>query len=262
MIDFRKKDQVMGILNVTPDSFSDGGQHYTLDDALSHAELLIKEGAAILDIGGQSTRPGYQEVTPEIEAQRILPVIRELVKRTDVPISVDTYFPEVAAAAIEAGAKIINDIKGLDSPGMLEVLAAAPQVGIVIMHSRPRRKELPVKEDIQAFYLEQFERCREHNIAPERLCFDPGIGFGKTPEENIQILQQPADFRFRDFPLLYGVSRKRTIQHLIGDSSPEERDYASVTASLFAAQAGVEILRVHEVKGMVDALTVWHRLSH
>lgn len=261
MIDFRQKDQVMGILNVTPDSFSDGGQHFGLEVALAHAALLIDQGATILDIGGQSTRPGYQEVTPEIEAQRILPVIRELVKRTDIPLSVDTYFPEVAATAITAGATIINDIKGLDSPGMLEVLAAAPHVGIVIMHSRPRRQELSVAEDIQAFFQEQFDRCCAKQIAPERLCFDPGIGFGKTPDENVQILQHPSDFRFKDFPLLYGVSRKRTIQHLIGDSSPQERDYASVTASLFAAQAGVEILRVHEVKGMVDALTVWRKLS-
>lgn len=262
MIDFRKKDQVMGILNVTPDSFSDGGQHFGLEAALTHAERLIAQGATILDIGGQSTRPGYQEVPAEIEAQRILPVIRELAKRRAIPISVDTYFPEVAAAAIEAGAGIINDIKGLDSPGMLEVLAAAPHVGIVIMHSRPRRKELSVKEDIHAFFQEQFERCREKQIAPERLCFDPGIGFGKTPEENIAILQRPADFRFQDYPLLYGVSRKRTIQYLIGASLPQERDYASISASLFAAQAGVEILRVHEVKGMVDALNVWRKLAN
>ncbi|WP_302373519.1 dihydropteroate synthase [Enterococcus asini] len=261
MIDFRKKNQVMGILNVTPDSFSDGGEHFTVEKALEHALLLVKQGADLIDIGGQSTRPGYAEVAPEIEAARILPVIRELKKHSNIPISVDTYFPEVARAAIEAGADIINDIKGLDTPGMLEVLATAANVGIIIMHSRPRRKELSVAEDIQAFYQEQFDRCLDYNIAPERLCFDPGIGFGKTVPENIAILQNPDAFRFRDFPLLYGVSRKRTIQHMIGDSLPQERDYASVTASLFAAQAGVEIVRVHEVKGMVDALKVWDVLN-
>lgn len=257
MIDFRKKQQVMGILNVTPDSFSDGGEHFGVEKALEHALLLINQGADILDIGGQSTRPGYEEVSPKIEMMRILPVIQELKKRTTLPLSIDTYFPEVARAAIEAGADIINDIKGLDTPGMLAVLAEATDVGIVIMHSRLRRKELSVAADIQAFYQEQFERCLTYNIAPECLCFDPGIGFGKTPTENIAILQNPGAFRFQDFPLLYGVSRKRTLQHIIGDSLPQERDYASVTASLFAAQADVEIVRVHEVKGMVDALKVW-----
>ena len=261
MIDFRKNNQVMGILNVTPDSFSDGGEHFSVDNALAHAFLLIEQGVDIIDIGGQSTRPGYKEVSPEVEAARILPVIQELKKRTTIPLSIDTYFPEVARVAIEAGADIINDIKGLDTPGMLDVLAEAPEAGIIIMHSRPRRKELSVAADIQEFYKEQYERCLAYNIAPERLCFDPGIGFGKTPTENIAILKNSEAFRFQDFPLLYGVSRKRTIQHIIGDSSPQERDYASIVASLFALQSGVEIVRVHEVKGMVDGLKVWNTLS-
>lgn len=263
MVDFTKKYQVMGILNVTPDSFSDGGEHFDTHEALLHAQQLIADGAAILDIGGQSTRPGYVEVSPAEEIARIVPVIRELKKTTSVPLSVDTYFPEVAEAAIAAGCDIINDIRGLDTPGMLAVLAKAPHIGIIIMHSRPRRKELTVAQDIQSFYLEKYEACLASGIDPQRLCFDPGVGFGKTPAENVTIIREPEKFRFRDFPVLYGVSRKRTIEHLTDEPDLRKRDYGTIAASLFACDRdNVEILRVHNVKGMVDGLKVWSRLKN
>lgn len=261
MFDFRKPDQVMGILNVTPDSFSDGGRFADIELAVAHAKEMIAAKVDYIDIGGQSTRPGYQEIPAAEELQRVVPVIKAVRGLTDIPISVDTYFPEVAKAAIEAGADIINDIRGLDHPGMLELLAEYPEVGIVIMHSRPRQKDLDVAADIQAFYEEKYQACQAAGISEHRLCFDPGIGFGKSMAENIEILQDPAAFRYRDFPLLYGVSRKRTIAHLIDETDPLQRDYASVTASLYAALKGAEILRVHEFKGLKDALRTWRELA-
>ncbi|MGY3777066.1 dihydropteroate synthase [Isobaculum melis] len=253
--------QIMGIVNVTPDSFSDGGLFYDTQHAIEHAKQLIKEGVDILDIGGQSTRPGYQEVSEEEELARVAPVIKAIRQLTDLPISIDTYFPSVAKAALALGATILNDVRGLDHPEMLAVAKAFPKAGLIIMHSRPRISTLTIQEDLQAFYQEKIKQCQQANIALERICFDPGIGFGKSLAENIQILQNPDAFRYQDYPLLYGVSRKRTIEHLTGETNPMERDIASITASLYAANQGVEILRIHHVKGMKEALTVWQTLD-
>ncbi|MTD42319.1 dihydropteroate synthase [Erwinia sp. CPCC 100877] len=257
----KAQTQIMGILNVTPDSFSDGGHYQQLDSALLQCDEMLANGVDIIDIGGQSTRPGYQEVTPAEEKARILPVIKALKKRTAIPLSVDTYFPEVAAAALDLGVEIINDVKGLDTAGMLEVALKYPDSGLIIMHSRPRNKEVTVQKDIQQFYQEKIAVCEQVGIAAERLCFDPGIGFGKTLAENIEILKKPEHFRYQDVPLLYGVSRKRTIGSLTNESDPLARDFGSVTASLYAADRGVEIVRVHNVKGMKDALKVWQSLK-
>lgn len=256
-----EKTKIMGIVNVTPDSFSDGGNYFNSNDAINHAFELINEGVDILDIGGQSTRPGYNEVSAEEEIRRIDPVIRGIRAKYDIPISIDTYFPEVADHALSIGANIINDVRGLDLPGMMEVAINYSDSDLIIMHSRPRKTELTVEEDIQAFYEEKYQACQKAGIDSKRIYFDPGIGFGKTPEENIDILKFPAKYRYKDFPLLYGVSRKRTIAHLVDENKPLERDYASITATLFSAIQGVEIVRVHEVKGMKDALTVWQKLS-
>lgn len=257
-----EKVKIMGIVNVTPDSFSDGGKFFDASDAIEHGLKLIKDGADILDIGGQSTRPGYIEVSAEEEINRIDPVIKGIRKISDIPISIDTYFPEVADHALSIGADIINDVRGLDLPGMIDVAIQYPESDLIIMHSRPRKKEMTVEEDIQSFYEEKYQACQKAGIANNRVYFDPGIGFGKTVEENIDILKNPSKFRFKDFPLLYGVSRKRTIAQLVDENNPLERDYASVTATLFSAIKGVEIIRVHEVKGMKDALTVWQKLSN
>jgi dihydropteroate synthase len=257
----KEQTQIMGILNVTPDSFSDGGHYQQLDAALYQCDDMLKNGVDIIDIGGQSTRPGYQEVTPAEEKARILPVIQAIKKRTTIPLSVDTYFPEVAQAALDLGVEIINDIKGLDTEGMLKVALQYPASGLIIMHSRPRRKAVTVEEDIQQFYQEKISVCEQVGIARERLCFDPGIGFGKTLAENIEILKTPEHFRYQDIPLLYGVSRKRTIGSLTDEADPLARDFGSVTASLYAADRGVEIVRVHNVKGMKDALKVWQALK-
>ncbi|WP_159722670.1 dihydropteroate synthase [Enterococcus sp. CSURQ0835] len=259
MVDFTKKNQIMGILNVTPDSFSDGGRYAEVSQAVARGKELVAQGADILDIGGQSTRPGYEAISPQAELERILPVIEELKKAVTVPISVDTFYPEVAEAVIAAGADIINDIKGLDFPGMAEVLAAHPTVGIVLMHSR-KRTERSLIEDIQRFYDEKIQQCQTFGIDQARLCFDPGLGFHKTPAENLAILKEPAGFRYRDLPLLFGISRKRTIGAVTGETVAEKRDYASVQASLFALEKGVEIVRVHEVFGMKQALVMQQTL--
>ena len=255
-----KNVKIMGIVNVTPDSFSDGGQFFDAQKAIAHGLQLISEGADILDIGGQSTRPGYVEVSFEEEIRRIDPVIKGLREKSDIPISIDTYFPEVAEHALSIGANIINDVKGLDLSGMIEVAVKYPECEVVIMHSRPRKKELSIEEDLQAFYEEKYQACQKAGISSHRIFFDPGIGFGKAVEENIEILKYPQKFRYKDFPLLYGVSRKRNINHLFHEEYPLERDFGSVAATLYPATLGVEIVRVHQVKGMKDALNVWTTL--
>ncbi|WP_086444869.1 dihydropteroate synthase [Candidatus Enterococcus lemimoniae] len=257
----KKEPQIMGILNVTPDSFSDGGQFNELAKAMAHCEEMLAANVDIIDIGGQSTRPNYQEISAKEEKERILPIIRAVRKKTDKPISIDTYFPEVADAALAAGANVINDIKGLDTNGMIEIAQKYPDCGVIIMHSRPRRTELSVADDIQQFYQEKIELCQKSEIDSMRICFDPGIGFGKSQEENIEILKHPEAFRYQDYPLLYGVSRKRTIAALTNEADPTERDFGSIAASLFAVNKGIEIVRVHHVKGMRDTLNVWQTLS-
>lgn len=255
-----KKDQIMGILNVTPDSFSDGGDFSRTDKAIIHAKEMIEAGVDIIDIGGQSTRPGYTEIPQEEELNRVLPIVKELRKITDLPISVDTYFPGVAEAVIEAGATIINDIKGLDQSGMGEVVAHY-DIPVILMHSRYRNEAVDVVTDLQNFYEEKIKLCQQLGIKPENISFDPGVGFHKSVAENELMIASPEKFRFEDYPLLYGVSRKRTIAQLTGETNPKERDFGSVAASLYVLNKGVEIVRVHNVKGMRDALSVWQKLK-
>ncbi|MGX2945344.1 dihydropteroate synthase [Enterococcus alishanensis] len=257
-MDFTKKDQIMGIVNVTPDSFSDGGKYSDVAAAIAHGKQLVADGADILDIGGQSTRPGYQEVSPEIELARIIPVIEGL-KSLAVPISVDTYFPEVAKGAIQAGASIINDIKGLDTPDMAETLAKYPEVKIIIMHSRKRNSQ-SLAVGLADFYAEKIALCEKVGISLANICFDPGVGFGKSAAENIELVRYPEKYRFENYPILYGISRKRTIGHLTGEEQADQRDFGSVTASLFLLNQGIEIVRVHNVFGMKQALKTWRSL--
>lgn len=256
-----KNKPIMGILNVTPDSFSDGGDFTDVITAVKHAKEMIEEGVDIIDIGGQSTRPGYVEIPSSEEIKRVVPVIKEIRSFSDIPISIDTYFPDVAKAAIEAGADIVNDVKGMDVEGMAEFIAQK-QIPIIIMHSRARKEELSIFEDLQQFYQEKIELCESLGISKELICFDPGIGFHKSMEDNELILAYPEKCRFENYPLLYGVSRKRTIAHLINEDKPKERDFGSVAASLYAYDKGVEIVRVHNVKGMKDTLSVWESLQN
>ncbi len=256
------RPSVMGILNVTPDSFSDGGRFETLTTALAQADRLVAEGADLIDIGGESSRPGSQPVALAEELDRVIPVVERLARRVEVPLSVDTTKPEVARAAIEAGASIINDIGGLADPEMLRVVAGS-EVGVVIMHMRgtPRTmQDAPeysnVVEEVEA-YLADRVRCVElSGIGRDRIAIDPGVGFGKSFDHNIQLLRRLPRFERIGCPILVGTSRKGFLGKITGRSIAE-RESASVASALAASTRGASIVRVHDVAATVDALRVW-----
>ncbi|MEC3889360.1 dihydropteroate synthase [Xanthomonas campestris] len=254
--------QVMGIVNVTPDSFSDGGQHTTVDAAVAHGLRLVAEGAAVLDVGGESTRPGANAVSLEEELQRVIPVIQALSAQTDVPISVDTYKPEVMRAAVAAGAGMINDVHALRSPGALEA-AAELAVPVVLMHapSAPHAMQAePHYDDVVAevhrFLAERIFAAEMAGIDKRRLILDPGFGFDKSTVHNLTVLAQLQRLQEFGLPVLAGFSRKRTIGELTGRQVAADRVHGSVAAHLIAAQQGAQLLRVHDVAATVDALKV------
>lgn len=254
----------MGIINVTPDSFSDGGHHDHVDKALQHGRRLVEEGADILDIGGESTRPGAPPVDVETELQRVIPVIRGL-KDCGAAISVDTMKPEVMAAALDAGADLINDVNALRAPGALEV-AAGSGCGICLMHMQgmPQTMQIqPAYEDVvsevRQFLQARIEAATDAGIARERIVCDPGFGFGKKKAHNISLFRQLPEFAGLS-PLLVGISRKSLFGELTGRPATE-RVVASVAAAMLAAMKGASILRVHDVAETVDALRVLHVLG-
>ncbi|MFS8424857.1 dihydropteroate synthase [Xanthomonas campestris pv. incanae] len=259
--------QVMGIVNVTPDSFSDGGQHTTVDAAVAHGLRLVAEGAAVLDVGGESTRPGASAVSLEEELQRVIPVIQALSAQTAVPISVDTYKPEVMRAAVAAGAGMINDIHALRSPGALEA-AAELAVPVVLMHalSAPHAMQAePHYDDVVAevhrFLAERIFAAEMAGIDKRRLILDPGFGFDKSTAHNLTVLAQLQRLQEFGLPVLAGFSRKRTIGELTGRQVAADRVHGSVAAHLIAAQQGAQLLRVHDVAATVDALKVWRAVA-
>ena len=261
------RPQVMGIVNVTPDSFSDGGAHAGADAAVAHALQLAAEGADILDIGGESTRPGADEVPVEEELRRVVPVIERLAKETSLPISIDTSKPDVMRAAVAAGAGMINDVFGLRREGALDA-AAALGVPVVLMHMQgePRSmQEAPQYDDVVAevhrFLAERIFAAEMSGIDKKRIVVDPGFGFGKTTQHNLQLLAQLQRFTELGVPVLAGLSRKKSIGELTGRSDPRERGAGSVAAHLIAAQRGAMLLRVHDVAASVDALKVWNALA-
>jgi dihydropteroate synthase len=252
---------VMGILNVTPDSFSDGGQHNLIDSAVAHARLMISEGADIIDIGGESTRPGSSPVGVQEELDRVMPVIDALVAAgIDAPISIDTYRPLVADQAIQAGAAIINDVHGLQgAPEMAEV-AALHQVPVIAMHwQKDRDRTTPLLDDIARYFHATIARAEQAGISHDRLILDPGFGFGKTLAENYAVLQQLAGigqaFSQHAFPLLVGTSRKSMIGKLL-DNQPEERLAGTIATNVIGYINGAHIFRVHDVRAVNDALRV------
>jgi dihydropteroate synthase len=256
---------VMGIINVTPDSFSDGGQHIRLPAALNHAERLFAEGADILDIGGESTRPGAPPVPLDEERRRVLPVLEALAAR-GACVSVDTRHPALMREAIVAGASIINDVQALTVPGAIEVCAAA-NVGVVLMHmqgqpltmqQQPRYAD--VVAEVQGFLAERVAAATQAGIADDRLLLDPGFGFGKTLEHNLALFRALDSFAGLNLPLLIGVSRKSMLGGITGQPLAQ-RLAASVSAALLAAQRGARILRVHDVAETRDALAVWHAVD-
>lgn len=259
--------RVMGIVNVTPDSFSDGGAHDDVDAAVAHGVQLVEEGADILDIGGESTRPGADEVPLEEELRRVIPVIERLVAQVAVPISIDTSKPEVMRAAVSAGAGMINDVYALRRGGALDA-AASLRVPVVLMHMQgePRSmQDAPVYDDVVAevhrFLAERIFVAEMAGIDKKHILVDPGFGFGKDTRHNLQLLAQLQRFTELGVPLLAGLSRKKTIGELTGRTEPRERTAGSVAAHLVAAQRGAMLLRVHDVAATVDALEVWNALA-
>ena len=264
--------RVMGIVNVTPDSFSDGGAHDDVDAAVAHGVKLVEEGADILDIGGESTRPGADEVAVDEELRRVIPVIERLAKQVSVPISIDTSKPEVMRAAVEAGAGMVNDVCALRRDGALDT-AAALRVPVVLMHMQgePRTmQDAPDYDDVVAevhrFLAERIFVAEMAGIAKKHIVVDPGFGFGKNTQHNLQLLAQLQRFTELGVPVLAGLSRKKTIGELIareltGRAEPRERAAGSVAAHLIAAQRGAMLLRVHDVAATVDALKVWNALA-
>ena len=255
----------MGVLNVTPDSFSDGGQFYSLDRAVAHAEQMIADGADIIDIGGESTRPGSAFVSEEEELQRVIPVIEKLAKQTSVPISIDTTKSSVGRAALAAGAEIVNDISALRFDPSIADEAARAGSGLVLMHSRGTPKtmqQLPPVEDIVTEVIEGLREsiaiAQRHGVAKESIAIDPGIGFGKTAEQNVELIANLDQLaaEFPEFPLLIGTSRKSFIGKLLDGAPADERLYGTVASIAASVLKGAHIVRVHDVKAAVEAIKV------
>lgn len=254
--------QVMGILNVTPDSFSDGGQFSRIDSALRQAEQMIADGATIIDIGGESTRPGAKEVSVKDELARVIPVLKAINARFNIIVSIDTSKAVVMSEGITYGAGIINDVRALQNEGCLTVLAQNQGVGICLMHMQglPRTMQhnphyVNLIDDITIFFQERILACTQAGINTSRLILDPGFGFGKSLEQNYSLLANMAKFQCLDLPILAGLSRKSMIGNLL-NREINERLAGSLATAIIAAQQGARIIRVHDVKETVDALKV------
>ena len=259
--------RVMGIVNVTPDSFSDGGAFDDATAALRHCEALIGQGADILDIGGESTRPGSPAVPLELELARVLPVVREAVT-LGVAISVDTYKPEVMRAVLDMGADIVNDIWALRRPGARDVVAAHPACGVCLMHMHrdPQTMQVaPMQGDVvpqvQAFLADAARKLRALAVDASRIVLDPGIGFGKTVAQNFALLARQQELLAPGYPLLAGWSRKSSLGAVTGIADASERLLPSVVAAVLAAERGARIVRVHDVRDTVEALSVWRAMN-
>ena len=255
--------RVMGIVNVTPDSFSDGGQYHTTAAALDHCERLLNEGADLLDIGGESTRPGSPAVALEEELARVMPVVREAVK-LGVPVSVDTCKPAVMQAVLDIGADIINDVWALRTPGAMDVVAAHPLCGVCLMHMHrdPQTMQAhPMEGDVVpsvvSFLQQRVEAMLQVGVASQRITIDPGIGFGKSPQQNFSLLARQAELLALGVPVLAGWSRKSSLGWAMGNGPPGERLIASVAAALIAVERGARVVRVHDVKETRQALQIW-----
>ena len=257
---------VMGVVNVTPDSFFDGGQFLEPEAAVAHAVRLAGEGAGLIDVGGESTRPGAPPVAPEAEWRRVGPVIERLHGRLEVPISIDTRHAEVAARALEAGADLVNDVAGLRDPAMRRVLARAG-APVIVMHMRGEPGSM--QSDLRYADLrgEVFEALADacalaesDGLAPEQLLIDPGLGFGKGPEQNFELIAHLGEFRSLGYPLVIGASRKSFLGWALGGAPPDAREAAGIAAAVAAALRGADVVRTHDVRPTVQALAIADRL--
>lgn len=266
LIDFQAKPYwVMGVVNITPDSFSDGGQFLQTELAVEHGLNLIAQGADILDLGAESTRPGALPVSVDEELARLLPVLTMLRQKTDIPISIDTSQPAVMQACLAAGASMINDVRALQLSNAAEVLQGHPDVPVCLMHmqgSPQTMQQQPsyhsVVDEVIAFLQTRVEQL---SIEPSRIVLDPGFGFGKTLEQNITLFKAIPRLVDLGYPVLVGVSRKTMIGQLTGQQQPQHRLVGSVAAAVEAVRLGAKIIRVHDVRATVDALTVTRALS-
>lgn len=254
---------VMGILNVTPDSFSDGGKFRGLDQAIEQGLKLIEQGADILDIGGESTRPGATPVPLEEELDRVIPVIERLAEQVTAPLSIDTYKAEVARQALAAGARIVNDISGLSFDQRMIDVCRDHNCGVIVMHIQgtPQTMQInPTYQDVVGEIVDHFQtrlsELEQQGLHRERLAIDPGIGFGKTAQHNVEILSNIASLQKLERPVLIGHSRKRFLQKVLGKNL-DERSFGTVGVSIALAQQNIDLLRVHDVAATQDAITAW-----
>jgi dihydropteroate synthase len=262
-LDFSQKTHIMGILNVTPDSFSDGGQYFDKSAAIKRAIQMAEDGADIIDIGGESTRPGSQPLAVEEELRRTLPVIEALTKEINIPISIDTYKSEVAKRALDAGAAMVNDISGLRFDPEMPKVVSAYKVPVVIMHIKGAPKDMqknPVYEalipEIMDYLRESIRSAKESGIAEDMIIIDPGIGFGKTFEHNLEIIYNLYNFTLLEKPVLIGLSRKAFIGKILADAAAGDRLEGTAAAIAISIINGANIIRVHDVKEMVKVAKV------
>lgn len=261
-LDLASRPLVMGIVNVTPDSFSDGGLFAESEAAVLHGLRLAEEGAAILDIGGESTRPGHETVDAETEAGRVVPVIAALAGQTRVPISIDSWKAPVAEAALKAGAAIVNDVWGAQRDPEIARVAAEANAPIILMHNRETiDRQLDIFDEVRRYLERSITIAREAGVAEDRIVVDPGIGFGKTARQNLDLIRDLDRLAELGFPILLGASRKSTLGKITGQAVAAERLAASLAAHLFGASRGAAIIRAHDVRAHVDALKVWAAIA-
>ena len=259
---------IMGVLNVTPDSFSDGGKFFGSSSAIEQAKSMVDNGAGIIDVGGESTRPGALSVSVNDELKRVIPVIEVLTKEINIPISIDTSKPEVMEQAVESGASIINDVNALRAEGAVE-MAAKLKTDVCLMHMQgsPRTMQnhptyKDVVEDIKFFFKRRIEVCEAAGIELSSITLDLGFGFGKNLGHNIALLKNLSEFQEFGVSILAGLSRKSMIGTLLGDKDVDSRMIGSVTAALIALENGADIIRVHDVSETNDAIKVWHQIKN
>ncbi len=262
-----KNPLIMGVLNITPDSFSDGGRYSNPEDAVDQALRMVSEGASIIDIGGESTRPGAKPVSLDQELSRVIPVIEAIRKRSNAVLSIDTSKPQVMAQAIAAGANIINDVYALRQPGAIE-MAALLQVPVCLMHMQSKPQTMQIKPDydnvideVKAFFDERINACVSQGIKRDNIILDPGFGFGKNLQHNLTLLSRLNEFSSYKLPILAGLSRKSMLGALL-DKDVGDRAAASVTAALLAVIKGAWIVRVHDVAETAEALTIYQAVKN
>ncbi|PAD66707.1 dihydropteroate synthase [Bacillus sp. 7586-K] len=246
ILDYGKKTLIMGILNITPDSFSDGGSYVEIDRAIAHAKEMVKNGADIIDIGGESTRPGFEAVSVEEELKRVIPVIKRLSEEVDVPISIDTYKAEVAKQSIEAGATIINDIWGAKADPNMASVAATYNVPIILMHNRNNLNYKDLIPDMIEDLIESVKIVKDAGVKDENIILDPGVGFAKTMDDNLRVMNHLDEFVALGYPVLLGTSRKRFIGHVLDLPANDRMEGTGATVCL-GIERGCQIVRIHDV---------------